>query len=156
MQTPEQIIIDELQRLIRMQAEEIRLLKARITDLEKRIEQYNRPRKDSNNSSTPPSKDDNRPQRTNSLREKTDRKVGGQPGHEGRTLEMTDHPDEVIEHRSCFCPECGNDLNNQPFELFGKRQVIDIPMIKQIVVEHRVYRYKCKCACAESGRFNQA
>ncbi len=146
MQTPEQIIIDELKRIILMQAQEIKLLKARITDLEQKLERYIN-RKDSNNSSLPPSKDENRPPRTSSLREKSDRKVGGQPGHEGKTLEMTEYPDEVIEHRSCFCPECGKDLSNQPFELFGKRQVIDIPTIKQIVTEHRVYR--CMCACGK-------
>jgi transposase len=146
MQTPEQIIIDELKRIILMQAQEIKLLKARITDLEQKLERYIN-RKDSNNSSLPPSKDENRPPRTSSLREKSDRKVGGQPGHEGKTLEMTEYPDEVIEHRVCFCPECGKDLSNQPFELFGKRQVIDIPTIKQIVTEHRVYR--CMCACGK-------
>jgi transposase/uncharacterized coiled-coil protein SlyX len=144
MRTPEQIIIEELKRIILMQAQEIKLLKARITDLEQKLERYIN-RKDSNNSSLPPSKDENRPPRTSSLREKSNRKVGGQPGHEGKTLEMTPYPDEVIEHRSCFCPECGKDLSNRPFELFGKRQVIDIPTIKQIVTEHRVYR--CMCAC---------
>jgi transposase len=144
MQTPEQIIIEEMKRIILMQAQEIKLLKARITDLEQKIERYIN-RKDSNNSSVPPSKDENRPPRTSSLREKSDRKVGGQPGHEGKTLEMTEHPDEVIEHRSCFCPECGNNLTNQSFELIGKRQVINIPTIKQIVTEHRVYRCTCTC-----------
>ena len=146
MPTPEQIIIEELKRIILMQAQEIKLLKARITDLEQKLERYIN-RKDSNNSSLPPSKDENRPQRTNSLREKSERKVGGQPGHEGKTLEMTQYPDEVIEHRACFCPECGKDLSNRPFELSAKRQVIDIPMIKQIVTEHRVYR--CICACGK-------
>jgi transposase len=93
----------------------------------------------------PPSKDENRPPRTSSLREKSGRKAGGQPGHEGKTLEMTDTPDEIIEHRACFCPECGKDVSGLPFELFGKRQVIDIPTIKQVVTEHRVYRCKCTC-----------
>ncbi len=146
MQTPEQIIIGELKRIILMQAQEIKLLKARITDLEQKLERYIN-RKDSNNSSLPPSKDENRPPRTSSLREKSDRKVGGQPGHEGKTLEMTENPDEIIEHRACFCPECGKDLINRPFEFFGKRQVIDIPTIKQIVTEHQVYR--CICACGK-------
>ncbi len=58
---------------------------------------------------------------------------------------MTDNPDEIIEHRACFCPECGKDVSSQPFELFWKRQVIDIPVIKQIVTEHRVYRCTCTC-----------
>jgi len=57
-------------------------------------------------SSLPPSKDENRPPHTSSLRKKSSRKAGGQAGHEGKTLEMTDTPDEIIEHHSCFCPEC--------------------------------------------------
>jgi len=152
MRTPEQIIIEELKRIILIQAQEIKLLKARITDLEQKLERYIN-RKDSNNSFLPPSKDENRPPRTSSLREKSERKVGGQPGHEGKTLEMTESPDEVIEHCACFCPECGKDLINRPFELFGKRQVIDIPTIKQIVTEHRVYRCTCTCGKMVESEF---
>ena len=151
MKTSNKIIIQELKRIVQMQAEqiqkqaeEIKLLKARITFLEQRLEQYTT-RKDSDNSSLPPSKDENRPPRTSSLREKSGRKVGGQPGHEGKTLEMTQAPDETIEHRPCFCPGCGKDVGGLPFERYGKRQVIDIPAIKQIVTEHQVYR--CQCAC---------
>jgi transposase len=151
-QTPEQIIIEELKRIILMQAQEIKLLKARITDLEQKLERYIN-RKDSNNSSLPPSKDENRPPRTSSLREKSERKVGGQLGHEGKTLEMTETPDEIIEHRTCFCPECGKDVSNLPFELFGKRQVIDIPTIKQIVTEHQVYRCMCTCGKMVESEF---
>jgi len=152
MQTSEQIIIEELKRIVLMQAQEIKLLKSRITELERIVEQLTT-RKDSNNSSIPPSKDENRPPRTSSLREKSDRKVGGQPGHEGKTLKMTNSPDEVIEHRACFCSECGKDLSNETFEFFGKRQVIDIPVIKQIVTEHRVYRCKCTCGKMVEGEF---
>ena len=147
MKTSDQIIIEELKRIILMQAQElakIPLLIARIEVLERELARYTT-RKDSNNSSMPPSKDENRPPRTSSLREKSDRKAGGQPGHEGKTLEMTDTPDKIIEHRACFCPECGKDVSDLTFELFGKRQVIDIPTIKQIVTEHRVYRCKCTC-----------
>lgn len=152
MQMPDQITMDMLILLVKEQALKIVMLEAKIDKLERELEKY-RIRKDSNNSSIPPSKDENRPPRTSSLRQKSDRKVGGQPGHEGKTLEMTQTPDEVIEHRSCFCPECGKDLNTQQFELFGKRQVIDIPMIKQIVVEHRVYRCKCKCGKVVESTF---
>jgi len=144
MKTSDQIIIEELKRIILMQAHEITHLMAKIDVLECELARYTT-RKDSNNSSLPPSKDENRPPRTSSLREKSGRKAGGQPGHEGKTLEMTETPDEIIEHRACFCPECGKDVSDLPFELHGKRQVIDIPMIKQVVTEHRVYRCKCTC-----------
>jgi len=147
MKTSDQIIIEELKRIILMQAQEIAkipLLMARIDVLERELERYTT-RKNSNNSSMPPSKDENRPPRTSSLREKSNRKAGGQPGHEGKTLEMTETPDEIIEHHSCFCPECGKDVSELPFEFSGKRQVIEIPTIKQIVTEHRVYRCTCSC-----------
>ena len=144
METSDKIIIEELKRIILMQAQEITRLMKKIDVLERELARYTT-RKDSNNSSLPPSKDENRPPRTSSLREKSGRKAGGQPGHEGKTLEMTETPDEIIEHRACFCPECGKDVSVLPFELFGKRQVIDIPTIKQVVTEHRVYRCKCTC-----------
>jgi len=66
---------------------------------------------------------------------------------------MTQTPDEIIEHRACFCPECGKDLNNHPFEFFGKRQIIDIPTIKQVVTEHQVYRCKYTCGKVVESAF---
>jgi len=147
MEPSDKIIIEDLKRIIMMQAQElakIPLLIARIEVLERELERY-KTRKDSSNSSLPPSKDENKPPHTRSLRQKGGRKAGGQPGHEGKTLEMTDTPDEIIEHRACFCKECGKDVSGLSFELFGKRQVIDIPTIKQVVTEHRVYRCKCTC-----------
>lgn len=149
---PHHITIEELINLVQAQAKTIVRLEAKIDKLEHELEKY-KTRKDSNNSSIPPSKDENRVQHTSSLRQKSDRKVGGQPGHEGKTLEMTQTPDEVIEHRACFCPECGKDLNDQPFDFFGKRQVIDIPPIRQIVTEHKVYRCKCTCGKVVESEF---
>jgi transposase len=144
MKTSDQIVIEELKRIILMLVQENALLKTRIDVLERELARFTT-RKDSNNSSLPPSKDENRPPRTSSLREKSGRKAGGQPGHEGKTLEMAETPDEIIEHRARFCTECGKDVSDLPFEFFGKRQVIDIPTIKQVVTEHRVYRCKCTC-----------
>jgi transposase len=144
MEPSDKIIIEDLKRIIMMQAQEITRLMTKITVLERELERYTT-RKDSNNSSLPPSKDENRSPRTRSLREKGGRKAVGQPGHDGKTLKMTDNPDEIVEHRACFCPECGKDVSSQSFEFFGKRQVIDITVIKQIVTEHRVYRCTCTC-----------
>lgn len=47
----------------------------------------------SKNSSKPPSQD---PHREKPVKEKSARKAGGQPGSEGRTLEQTSRPDEVV------------------------------------------------------------
>lgn len=148
----DQITMNELIHLVKEQAQKIVMLEEKIGKLELELEKY-KVRKDSNNSSVPPSKDENRPPRTSSLRQKSDRKVGGQPGHDGKTLEMTQTPDQIIEHRACFCPECGKDLNSQSFEFFGKRQIIDIPTIKQVVIEHQVYRCKCTCGKVVESAF---
>ena len=152
MQTPEQIIIDELRRIVEMQAKQINLLIKENARLKQRLAKLET-RKDSRNSSIPPSKDENRPKRTNSLREKSDKKVGGQPGHKGKTLEMTAHPDVVVDHRICICPDCGLDVRHLPFELSSKRQIIEIPQIKQVVTEHRAYSCTCSCGKVVEGGF---
>lgn len=112
--------------------------------LREKLHKYETP-KNSNNSSIPPSKDENRPLKTKSLREKTNRNVGGQKGREGNTLKMSDSPDEIIEHIPGFCGCCGNDLSHVPYGFIGKRQVIDIPIIQPKVWEYRIYERKCSC-----------
>jgi hypothetical protein len=97
MEPSDKIIIEDLKRIIMMLARENTLLKARIEDIERELVRY-KTKKDSSNSSLPPSKDENRPPRTSSLREKGGRKAGGQPGHDSKTLKMTDNPDEIVEH----------------------------------------------------------
>jgi len=34
---------------------------------------------------------------------------------------MTTHPDIVVDHHACFCPACGNDISELPFEISSKR-----------------------------------
>nr|NQU89225.1 IS66 family transposase [Bacteroidota bacterium] len=104
-------------------------------------------KKTSRNSSVPPSKDENRPIKNQSLREKSGKPVGGQKGHEGKTLRMTNSPDELIEHIPSYCRQCGNNLSEMEPEPIGSRQVIDIPPIQPIITEHRVYKITCKCGC---------
>lgn len=70
-----------------------------IEDLRKRLAKYETPDKNSNNSSTPPSKEkiqDEVVRRTKTLRKTSGRrKPGGQAGHKGCTLLKTDSPDSV-------------------------------------------------------------
>ena len=116
----------------------------RVTVLEERLSKYEN-RKNSRNSSIPPSKDENRPKKTNSLREPTDRKAGGQPGHTGSTLKMTETPDEIMDYIPSFCNCCGRDLKDIPYRLVEKRQIADIPEIKIKVTEYRIYERECIC-----------
>ncbi|MEM0578798.1 IS66 family transposase [Flavobacterium polysaccharolyticum] len=102
-------------------------------------------RKNSLNSSVSPSKDENRPLKNQSLRTKSSKKPGGQPGHEGTTLKMVENPDQIINHKPDFCNCCGNDLSDKPEELLLKRQVVDIPVILPKYTEHRIFKKTCSC-----------
>lgn len=112
-------------------------------ELRKRLEKYEKPPKDSANSSTPPSKEPMKSEierRTKSLRKKSDRKVGGQPGHEGTTRKMVETPDEIENMASQFCTECGRDLSDVEGELDYVTQEIDLPQIQPIYHERRFYK----------------
>ena len=119
-------------------------LKRENKELKEKLARYEHP-KNSNNSSIPPSKDENRPRKNKSLRTKTGRKPGGQKGHKGNTLEMTTNPDQTIDHTPQYCESCGQDIGAVPGEFVERRQQIDIPPIKPIVTEHRIYRKQCTC-----------
>lgn len=98
-------------------------------------------KKDSDNSSLPPSVDMSRQSR--SLREPSGLLPGGQTGHKGHTLKITDTPDIVVDLKSNFCQKCGQALSDDFQSLKVKRQVIDIPPVKTICTEYR--QYACKC-----------
>lgn len=49
--------------------------------------------------------------RLSSLREKSGKKSGGQPGHPGKTLRQTETPEAIIEHFPETCLGCGKALN---------------------------------------------
>ncbi len=102
-------------------------------------------RKDSHNSSLPPSSDIAK--KTKSLRPKSLRKSGAQKRHKGNTLKMSSTPDEIIELKSSFCSACGADLGSATFVLQAKRQVIEIPPIIPIYKEYQ--QFSCSCsACS--------
>jgi len=117
-----------------------------------RLSKYETP-KDSGNSSIPPSKDENRPKRNQSLREKTGRKPGGQKGREGNTLRMVGNPDITEEHIPEYCSCCGKGIKGIPYEFVGKRQVIDIPEIKFETTEHKIYKRVCSCGHTTKGSY---
>ena len=111
------------------------------------------PKKDSRNSSVPPSKDENRIRKTSSLRESSGKRPGGQSGHEGCTLQMTGSPDVIVEHRPSFCSCCGKSFEGIDAQLTARRQIIDIPPIKPVYTEHRQYRSVCACGHQTLGGF---
>jgi transposase len=123
----------------------------RIEELEAKLAKYEAPEKNSNNSSTPPSKEnikDEAIRRTKTLRKPTGRKPGGQKGHEGSTLKMTRTPDETEEVSANYCTKCGVSLEDCERILDYVTQVVSIPDLKPIVKEIRHYITVCK-QCGE-------
>lgn len=105
-------------------------------------------KKNSSNSSLPPSTDIK--PKPKSLRQRSGKKSGGQPGHMGTTLEFCSNP-KIIDHIDEKCPQCGTDYTDTAI-LKERRQVWDIPPIVIEVIEHRVYERKCVCGkCSVSS-----
>ncbi len=114
----------------------IEYLQERVKELEQRQA------KDSHNSSLPPSSDRFvRPPK--SLRKKSGKKPGGQKGHRGHHLQQVEIPDEVLIHPVERCERCQQDLREQPAEVPERRQVIDLPVKRLWVTEHRVEEKQC-------------
>jgi transposase len=143
--------ICRLSRLVESNHVELHKRDKRIEELEAKLAKYEAPDKNSNNSSTPPSKEnikDEAIRRTKTLRKPTGRKPGGQKGHEGSTLKMTQTPDETEEVSANYCTKCGASLEDCERILDYVTQVVSIPDLKPIVKEIRHYITVCK-QCGE-------
>ena len=126
-------------------------LTQRVEDLERRLGL------NSSNSGKPPSSDGlskpARKKRTASLRGRSGRKSGGQPGHPGKTLRQTSEPDEIIDHYPHVCPGCQHSLSDVVCDRHARRQVFDLPPPPPLfVTEHRAH----VCACPACGGRVQA
>ena len=109
--------------------------------------------RDSRTSSTPPSQDIGR-SNNKSLRTPSGKKSGGQPGHTGHTLKMSDTPDEIINHVPEVCTCCGHHLEDVPVESHIRRQLVDIPPVEPQYIEHRSHVKTCpKCGKKNKGVF---
>lgn len=120
--------ISELSQTVEKQNKTISDLDARLKKLEKQSN------KTSKNSSLPPSTDGFK--KTKSLREPSNKKTGGQVGHQGSTLKMIDNPDHVVIHHPQTCQECGCRLEDVEPEKTMKRQVFDLSTLNIQVTEH--------------------
>lgn len=96
----------------------------------------------SRNSSRPPSTDRPEQPKPKSLRRRSGRRTGGQPGHPGRTLAFSRRPQHVQVHPLRECA-CGEDLSREPALDFQRRQVFDLPSLKLECTEHRAEIKDC-------------
>jgi transposase len=119
-------MIESLQRQVKSLQAEVEELRARL-------------KRDSSNSSQPPSSDP--PWKAPPKRGKG-RKRGGQPGHSGRTRALVE-PDHIEDYRPSACDGCGHRLAGDDPRPF-RHQVTEIPEVRAKVTEHRVHSLECE------------
>jgi transposase len=146
----EALVAEQAARIIELEA---RLAErdAVIAELRARLDQNSR------NSSRPPSSDGySKPpaNRKRSLRRRSQRKPGGQPGHPGHHLQRREDPDQAIAHPVDRCECCGRDLSEMPIVESQSRQVFDLPEVPRLYcVEHWIQKRRCPCGHATSSSF---
>lgn len=127
-------------------AESNRVLQAEVARLTARVAELERQLKtNSQNSSKPPSQDTFAKPPPRSLRRKTGRGQGKQPGAPGASLKLVADPDSVVEHVPAACAGCGSGLDEVPSCGVLRRQVHDLPEIVPVVTEHRLHQRRCRC-----------
>jgi transposase len=121
-------------------------LRGEVAELKRQLGQHSR------NSSRPPSPDSpfTKPA-PKSLRRKSGRKPGGQPGHPGSTLALVEHPDERKGHEPGPCAGCGASLAEALEVGMQRRQVFDLPPLTVRVIEHQLIARRCGCGRTGCG-----
>jgi transposase len=108
--------------------------------------------KDSHKSSKPPSSTGFKEpiRKTQSLREKSGKKSGGQPGHVGNTLRMVEQPDQTLLLTPQACHPCQQDLSTASLCRTERVQLFDLPSVRRQVTEYQVEVKACPCCQAET------
>jgi len=126
----------ELERIVREQAEEIAELKRRLGT-------------DSSNSSRPPSSDapwSKKPAAKRSLRTRSGRNPGKQPGASSASRGLVDDPDDRLEIRPGRCAACDCSLSGAVECGRQRRQVVDArPVPPPTVTEYQRISKVCPC-----------
>ena len=59
----------------------------------------------------------------------------------------------IIDCRPEVCQACGASLSGVEGECIGSQEVLELPLIKAVVIELRLYRTRCACGACEEGQY---
>ena len=141
-----------VKKLVEVLAQSIEKLEQQVTELQTLEQQLQeKVNRSSKNSSSPPSSD---PPGfgQKSQPKKSGKKRGGQPGHEGKSRDLysVEKCSDVIDHHPITCACCGENLSGADPNPY-RHQIVEIPRIEPIVVEHRLHQLNCR-KCGTSTR----
>jgi transposase len=134
----------------RLEAQDVQLaaLAERVEELEQRL------KRDSSNSSLPPSHDPPWLGKRGRSRA-TGRKQGGQPGHlgHGRSLFPIERVTEIVDHwpERCGCGHVFGEGERKPAGTPARHQAAELPPLAVVISEHRLQRVSCP-ACGRALR----
>lgn len=130
---------------------------AQIADLQRQLTEVQQQltlllQRDSRNSHQPPSQDP--PWTSRSERRKSDKASGGQKGHKGKTLKMSEHVDQVVTLPLKGQCGCGHRWDEVEVEAYRARQMHDLPEIRLLVTEYQAEVKTCPhCQSQEQAQF---
>lgn len=142
--------IERLTKLVEVMAETIKSLSVSNDEMAAQIEELRntihtlteQQNKDSHNSSKPPSSDGFK-RNNKSLRGKSGKSQGGQPGHKGSTLNIDAKPDNIVPHHPIPCEGCPHAAECKSHACLAEtRTVVDV-VVKTDVTAHEVYEIDC-------------
>jgi len=136
---------DALAGLVVAQARELEELRLRLEEQAARIAELERRLgRNSRNSSTPPSQDGLGKPPPRSMRQRSGRKAGKQPGVPGAALAQVAVPDREVPHFPSSCGSCALPLGRDAVaEGVVRRQVFDVAEVSVEVVEHQLFAVGC-------------
>jgi transposase len=151
--TLKSLVSSLLERVSQLEAENAQLreenIALRAENLELRAENLelkSRLSKNATNSHKPPSSEGY--SKKPALPKVSGGQVGGQKGHQGKTLSMVSNADESIKRYAQLCSSCNQPLSeSDAIGLGSSHQVFDLPPQKLYVTQYQLMVSKCACGC---------